>query len=150
MSDNDLIHLVYTSKACWPMQQQDLTDILTTSRANNACCDVTGLLLYNNSSFLQLLEGPQRIVRDLYYDKICCDSRHKNVTLLFEKQMQGRLFPNWQMGFKNIERVPSIKRPGFLSLDDQSFTAMLQRHHSSVAYALLLAFKSSASAEAVA
>ena len=50
-------------------------DILTKSRAKNPAAGITGNLIYHADLFLQLLEGPQSAVNELY-EKILADNRH--------------------------------------------------------------------------
>ena len=52
-----MIHLCYVSTATRLMTQADLLDLLATARQRNKACDVTGMLLYKDMSFVQILEG---------------------------------------------------------------------------------------------
>ncbi len=83
------------------MSKQDLFDILGASRRNNPKIDVTGLLLYQNGQFAQVLEGPERAVRDTF-ERIKQDERHTNVSVTIENHTAGREFGNWEMGFADV------------------------------------------------
>ena len=61
-----LTHLVYISSARRLFTTEELRDLLAVSRRNNAREDVTGMMLYRGGSFMQVLEGPQDAVLDLY------------------------------------------------------------------------------------
>jgi hypothetical protein len=52
-----LIQLLYSSKATTALSPAELTAILDKSVANNQARQITGLLLYRDGCFLQLLEG---------------------------------------------------------------------------------------------
>ena len=52
-----LSHVVYVSTASEPMDDEDLAELLAQSRERNARNDITGMLLYKDSRFIQLLEG---------------------------------------------------------------------------------------------
>jgi hypothetical protein len=57
---------------------------------------VTGCLLSGSNSFLQLLEGPRQTI-DRLYVTISADSRHKNVVMLTDEDIDERLFASWSM-----------------------------------------------------
>ena len=60
-----LIQSVYTSAAIQPMPKSKLYKILVDSRVNNKLADVTGLLVYVDGRFLQVLEGEQEVISAL-------------------------------------------------------------------------------------
>ncbi|MEJ7661321.1 MAG: BLUF domain-containing protein [Hymenobacter sp.] len=75
------------------------------ARAYNQDHRLTGLLLYaaGPREFVQVLEGPQDEVEDLY-QKIAQDPRHKHAFVLHEGLATGRMFPDWRMGFGAYRR----------------------------------------------
>lgn len=73
--------------------------ILKTSRVYNAEHGVTGLLLYSQGKYYQVLEGEEAEVRSLFIDRISKDKRHHSITLLEEQKLEARNFPEWSMGF---------------------------------------------------
>lgn len=94
--------LLYVSGATPKMRSSDLETILAASRANNAGLGVTGLLLFGDGTFIQVLEGERSTVRRLV-EKIRSDGRHRNFMELVEREVGARSFPDWQMGFKRLE-----------------------------------------------
>jgi hypothetical protein len=97
-----VFYLIYVSDATRQLDEAQLMDILTVSRAANAEIGVTGLLLYKGGRFMQMLEGTERAVRDLL-DKITRDPRHYNVVMLQEGTHGGRVFPDRAMGFRTLD-----------------------------------------------
>lgn len=95
--------LVYNSHAVTHMTRMDIQDILDTSIAFNKQHDVTGLLLYRDKQFMQILEGEQDTVQFLYQRRICQDARHKNFEVIFSDFIVNRNFSDWQMGFHFVE-----------------------------------------------
>ena len=81
---------------------QTLDDILKVSRENNSKNNITGVLIYSNGDLLQLLEGDEDKVTNLY-SKIAVDSRHTNIKILMKGESEDRNFPDWFMGFKLLE-----------------------------------------------
>ncbi|RYZ83014.1 MAG: BLUF domain-containing protein [Proteobacteria bacterium] len=99
-----MIYLIYTSVATKPFFEDELTELLNQSKANNQACGITGLLLYRDGLFMQLLEGPQEAVRDCY-TRISADPRHRDILLLVEKPSNSRLFEDWAMAFEKVEKA---------------------------------------------
>lgn len=93
--------LAYESQASAPLTQPDLLDLLTHSRDNNARSGVTGILLYRNGTFLQVLEGPHAEV-DALYATIARDPRHRDVSTVLVEDRAERRFPDWTMGFADV------------------------------------------------
>lgn len=94
--------IAYVSTAVRLLDENQLLELLTTSRERNRREDVTGLLLYSNGRFIQCIEGPETALRNLYAD-IQVDSRHKNVTLLVDEPINGRDFGSWTMGYVPLD-----------------------------------------------
>jgi hypothetical protein len=97
-----LISLVYVSTSVEPITQADLEDILAKSRRNNAQNGITGLLLYRSGLFIQVLEGEEDAVLNLYR-KITRDPRHAQSMMLQRQPVAQRSFAGWSMGFNYID-----------------------------------------------
>ncbi|NBV23906.1 MAG: BLUF domain-containing protein [Proteobacteria bacterium] len=108
------IQLVYVSAATAAFSQADLRELLTKARPTNSKLHISGLLLYHNRSFFQILEGPEEPVLSLYA-RIGKDKRHQNVLLLSKRKVEERNFEAWSMGFVDMDRV-ATKLPGFIKL----------------------------------
>jgi len=96
-----MIRVVYSSAARPGVDRAMLDSILEKARTFNAAHGLTGLLLFRDGIFLQLLEGHEFDVRQLY-EKICMDSRHTRVTKLIDEPITERDFSTWSMGFHII------------------------------------------------
>ena len=94
--------LVYVSAASWAMSNDDLNGILDASRRNNGRDGVTGMLLYIDGGFLQVLEGPKAAVERIFAH-IRRDSRHNALRVLIEQETDERQFGGWSMGFERLE-----------------------------------------------
>lgn len=97
-----MIYLIYTSVATQPFTEEELVELLRQSKTNNQSQGITGLLLYREGLFMQLLEGPEERVRACY-QKICSDPRHRDILLLLEKPSEERFFGDWAMAFQKVE-----------------------------------------------
>lgn len=98
-----LYELIYRSTAKPGTTAQDLEDILKTARDFNRANNITGCLLYHDGQFLQILEGDFQVLLDLY-DRIKRDPRHREFLLLHMKETSQRIYSNWTMAFKSLNR----------------------------------------------
>ena len=96
-----VFQLGYASAATVSFDDGELLALLDKARVKNAALGVTGMLLYHDGSFIQVLEGRQEVVEDLYAT-IAADPRHTNALLLFRCFDRGRSFGDWTMGFHRI------------------------------------------------
>jgi hypothetical protein len=77
----------------------------------NSARGVTGVLLYQSGSFMQVLEGEPAIVEQIFA-KIQRDPRHRDVLVLLRGNIETRNFGDWSMGFVDV-RASAIVLPGF-------------------------------------
>jgi len=68
---------------------------------------VTGALLISDDEFVQTLEGPEPVVRELYA-KINKDKRHDHVELLESGDVSARVFGRWAMAKVAADGEPDI------------------------------------------
>lgn len=107
-------HIVYHSCAVGLQTAADLTFLLQQARANNARLGITGLLLYGNGSFVQVLEGEEEDVRQVY-DKIQVDFRHTRVHTLSDGPIPARTFKDWTMGFQPLSGADFERISGYIN-----------------------------------
>ncbi len=100
-----MIELTYRSQAVDTLDYDDIDSILNTARSFNGEHDITGCLIYHKDHFVQILEGPEGIVSELF-EKISSDSRHKNVELLSTGVKQDRDFSSWSMAYQTLVNGP--------------------------------------------
>lgn len=95
--------LIYVSTSCDPMEENELMELLAKSRKNNEARNITGLLLYHENKFFQVLEG-SKVEVDHLYSVIEKDKRHTQIAPLIRDTDDVRDFPNWSMGYKRLDR----------------------------------------------
>lgn len=98
-----LIHLIYASIANVDLDDTKLIELLTKVREKNSHLNVTGMLLYCDYNFFQVIEGEELIIQTLL-ENIKNDPRHKNVTIIVKEPIQSRSFAKWTMGFSNATK----------------------------------------------
>lgn len=104
-----LYRLVYASSAIQKFSEQELVELLEVSRKNNGPLDVTGILLYRDGNFIQVLEGLRENVETIY-ENISNDERHRGVMLVVKEDVEDRLFPNWSMGFEDLSNSTDARK----------------------------------------
>lgn len=103
------------------MSEKELIDLLKVSRDKNKKHDVTGMLLYCEGTFMQVLEGDKNSIA-MIYKTIELDSRHKNVIKLTSGTLKARNFPDWTMGFASVNAETLLEIEGFLSAPDKTLS----------------------------
>jgi len=97
-----LSELIYISKRSVHCTDDDVKQILNESTRQNNKRDITGVLLYSKTKFVQVLEGESDTILGLY-DHIKKDRRHYHPLLVSLQMIEKRYFPSWQMGSKGVE-----------------------------------------------
>ncbi|MGB5444450.1 MAG: BLUF domain-containing protein [Psychromonas sp.] len=108
---SELMHLIYASKATIDFSDDDIVDLLTKARKNNHSLNVTGMLLFDKGSFLQVLEGEEETVNKLF-TKISRDKRHANIVSIISEAISERYLNDWSMGYVSISRSELEKIEG--------------------------------------
>jgi hypothetical protein len=109
------------SSATRPFSAADLINLLHKARINNTRLNVTGMLLYKEGNFLQLLEGEEQVVMDLY-EFIKTNTDHHSATILDKTEISERLFGDWSMGFHNLQDEAVQALPGYNQFMNTAFT----------------------------
>jgi hypothetical protein len=115
-----LYFLIYVSIASTQFGTEGLLEILRVSRERNALDQITGLLLYKDGMFMQLLEGPEDAVRATY-GRIVRDERHRHPTVVIEGETAARDFADWSMAFHDLADETVRSTPGFSRFLDKDF-----------------------------
>tara|TARA_R110002049_G_scaffold70894_2_gene182948 strand:+ start:1465 stop:1881 length:417 start_codon:yes stop_codon:yes gene_type:complete len=107
-----LLHqIIYTSQASEQFNKRNLLDLLHTSRGYNTIDNISGLLMHRNGYFLQIIEGEQDVVENLF-QRLSNDTRHKNIKMILDRTVESRLFSNWAMGCADFDEPELSMLPG--------------------------------------
>ena len=109
-----MYYLIYLSAGTNWFSQTELEELLRVSIENNRRQNITGLLLYAEGIFIQMLEGEDEAVKQAYR-KISRDQRHKGITPIAEGPTETRFFPDWAMGFKTIGSIKNTPFKDYLN-----------------------------------
>jgi len=109
-----IFQTIYVSAASDQLKQTDLPGILANARDRNAKLGISGLLIFHENTFVQVLEGPKTEV-ELLLKKIAVDPRHQNMKILLQKEIQEKEFEKWAMGYVNSS-ASAVKPIGHIDL----------------------------------
>jgi hypothetical protein len=114
--DPRLLRLTYASRAVEGLTREDLRDIASEAQRRNRRLGLSGLLLYVEGDFLQVLEGPGGAVERVY-EMIETDPRNRWVTRLATERILRRAFEDWSMGCFEVG-VDEVDEDAFFVLRD--------------------------------
>lgn len=140
MAQSNLIQLIYASSAWQLLSEDEILNILEVSRKNNAERNITGVLLYKGGNFLQVLEGDEEAVSRLY-QTIERDQRHKGVIVLAKRKIAEREFPDWSMGFVNLDTIDPASVPGYSNILNEPFDSATFAQRPSLATKFIEVFR---------
>lgn len=132
--------LIYVSSAVRPLSQDELATLLVTCRENNARTGITGMLLYKEGNFMQVLEGEEPAVRALY-ERIRTDPRHTGEILMWHGPLEGRQFGEWSMGFQDLDSEEARGTLGYSTFLNTTLSSDEFAGNPSKQQKLLLTFK---------
>jgi hypothetical protein len=134
-----LVHLIYVSSACARLGADELKRILVSSDRHNTHQHVTGMLLYLNGSFMQVLEG-EEVAVDETYARILLDPRHTGIILIERATIDTRSFGRWSMGFKSLHAAEVSGLPAFAAFFSSGFNVASIGAQKGLAYEMLELF----------
>lgn len=93
-----LYYYVYVSSSINDFTDADLQELLCLARKRNHENGITGMLLYVEGNFMQVLEGEKSAVL-MTLGRIELDSRHHNIYKVLDGEEAVRQFPDWSMAY---------------------------------------------------
>jgi hypothetical protein len=101
---NTLISLTFVSTPTIPFSFLGLSRLLCHIYLNNQTNDITGILIFKDNQFTQILEGQESSVEKIWVT-IQKDDRHRDLQLLSKESIEVRSFMKWSMLFPDSEKV---------------------------------------------
>jgi len=99
--------LIYVSKAEDNVEYDEILDILTHSWKYNHNSYISGMLLYDNRHFMQIIQGPIMTI-DKLYARIENDNRHTDIKLIGEELLNERDCSGWGIGFYDKQEAADM------------------------------------------
>lgn len=88
----------YLSTAHIDLQENGVNEIMNEANIFNKKQDITGILLYSERNFFQLLEGEKKVIEHLY-EKISGDHRHHTIIKFLDKPVFKPSFDGYMTDF---------------------------------------------------
>ena len=101
------------------LSEEDISSLLQKARRYNLEHDITGILLYIDGDFLQILEGNKNDIYNLFM-KIQTDPKHKGIIVVHEGKKAIRQFKDWTMGFHSLSYKTLNKLIGLEDISKQN------------------------------
>ena len=131
---------VYASAAVRPFSKADLIELLDRSREKNTRLGLTGMLLYKDGNFMQMVEGEETVTRTPIA-RIERDPRHTGFLRLISGRTELRQFPDWSMAFRDLGLADDHTPEGYNAFLNTPLTGAEFKNDPSRAQRLLLTFK---------
>ena len=103
VQDDALAFLIYVSRETGEMTFENLAELLSKARHFNRSREISGLLLYREGCFLQILEGEKGLISQLF-ERITTDPRHCKVELILLEATDQRYFGQWSLGYCDLSQ----------------------------------------------
>jgi hypothetical protein len=95
-----MYQLIYVSSATETFTREKFLDLSFVMSAENAKSGITGMLVFKDGNFMEVLEGEEAEVKAVF-SKTNLDPRHTLVSVIQEGEIQDREYPTWVMTFHN-------------------------------------------------
>ena len=135
-----MLQLIYTSEAKNNFSPGELQNLLLTARRNNDRDAITGMLLYEDGTFLQVLEGENEVIESTY-QRIAADKRHHKIMLIARFEIDHRSFHDWEMGFFDASGGKLLQLPGYSNFLSKKTVELENLEDGDKAREVLLNFK---------
>lgn len=111
-----MYRVTYTSHASRLFNRTSLATITAVSGRNNLKAEMSGLLVYHDRRFFQVLEGEEETLSRLM-TRIAADPRHQGLAIVEHGAVQQRAFTTWRACCAS-DAVPAEETKRFSALAD--------------------------------
>lgn len=115
----ELHTLVFMSTALRAFTDAEISELSVVSACNNERWGITGLLIYCDGNFIEVLEGPRTAI-DQAFGRIARDPRHSRIEVLLSAPITERNFSKASMGVLNSDQLLEIDRAQFRTVADRA------------------------------
>ncbi len=122
-----LYTFVYCSRAAEGVDDVEVGRIVEAAQRRNLARGITGVLVFGNGVFFQLIEGSAAEIRKLIAT-LQCDPRHCDVVSLdWSEERRERLYPDWEMERVTADDIRAVLNDALESSEDQDNVAAIKR-----------------------
>lgn len=91
----------YVSTSNKVLIEFDINQLFDFVKLTNNNLHITGILMYSDGNFFQILEGERELIQNLF-KKIYLDSRHYNIIKIFDHEIPKPSFSDYIANFTTI------------------------------------------------
>lgn len=99
--------ICYVSSAKQNLSIIDQQFIFDQTLKKNTSLDISGVLVFNEGNFMQIIEGENDKI-SILYDKIKEDSRHHNIIEIINNPVKEKLFEGFETGYAVINNLKGL------------------------------------------
>lgn len=122
-----LYTFVYCSRAAEGVDDAEVGRIVEAAQRRNIARGITGVLVFGNGVFFQLIEGPTGEIQKLMAS-LRCDRRHYDVVSLdWSEERRERLYPNWEMERVTADDIRVVLNDALESSENETDIVALRR-----------------------
>ena len=92
----------YVSSVNDQLSEKEIQEVLDFSKNWNNEHNITGILLFSEGNFFQVLEGEKALLKELF-PRIVADERHHNIITIFEKEVSQTKFKRYKADFISLD-----------------------------------------------
>ncbi len=99
--------IMYKSIPDKGIKKSEFQELLQNSQERNQMHHITGYIFLSKTKIVQLIEGDDEVI-DALYNRIKNDTRHTDVSMILDKEIEKRTMMNWNMAildFWNDEKA---------------------------------------------
>ncbi len=127
-SQRKFFQLIYTSKPAPQLTELAMIDILIDAQKYNQDEGISGFLLFSPEKLIQLVEGDEVNVKDLY-QKIKKDKRHVDTVIQYSGFSDKRCMPFLGMGLCFMEETNHHDHQFYFTRHEaKNFSALINGH----------------------
>jgi len=92
------------------VSEEKIDEMLDSLVKKNAAINISGIIIYNNNNFLQIIEGKDIII-NILYNKIKKGPRHHHIIKLIDCPIEQTIFEEYKTSFtliKNSEEMNNL------------------------------------------
>lgn len=109
--------ICYISKQARQLTEGEIDSLFQFILDFNSKNQISGILLFNQGIFLQVLEGDSSVLKRLFKN-IRNDTRHRNILTVLEQRIEERIFAEYKAGFSILKSKTDLQNlNGYLSLN---------------------------------
>jgi hypothetical protein len=97
-----MYQLIYISSSTKSLAREEFLELVAQSQGKNDAMGITGVLMFKDGNFMQVLEGEQELIAKLY-STIKVDPRHTLVCIIQEGPISLREYQGWSSTYFNSE-----------------------------------------------